>query len=365
MYVYSKAVFTMKNGTVSYNNATDGSGGGMCVASLNKVPGTITIEKGTISHNIANIGGGLASLGAVNIGNGTIISDNTARSDGGGVLVQSATLTMTDGIISGNEASGRGGGVFIWDKDSAFNMSGGTISGNASTGSGGGVYTADDCAFTMTGGTIGGTGANDRNTASSGGGVYNTGSFGISGGTISGNVSSYGGGVYNGAGTFTLSGGTISGNVNSATDGKNSNVYLNGMKITVSKNIAAGTRVGITVPSGNANYVFTSGYGQANSGVQPKEYFFGDSGECVWLTTESNEARVGHDPTQHSAVTATCTEAGNIEYWNCSICDNDFGDALCTVKSKSHSFRKRAQLGYCRRTVRDLYGSGQYSARVL
>ena len=92
--------------------------------------------------------------------------------------------------------------------ESSFTMSGGTISGNNSS-YGGGVYVRSG-SFTMSGGTI------SNNSASKGGGVYvnERSSFTMSGGTISNNSASKGGGVYaEGLMTdFAMRGGIIAGN---------------------------------------------------------------------------------------------------------------------------------------------------------
>jgi hypothetical protein len=118
--------------------------------------------------------------------------------------------------ISGNTGGNDGGGGGVYVNSGTFTMSGGTISGNTSRNGGGGVYVGSNGTFTMSGGTISG------NTASpwaggGGGGVYvhSSGTFTMKSGEISGNSSSSydggGGGVYAG-GTFAMSGGAISGN---------------------------------------------------------------------------------------------------------------------------------------------------------
>ena len=100
-----------------------------------------------------------------------------------------------------------------------FTMTGGTISGNSSTYASGVDVNGT---FTMTGGTI-----SNNTTTEAGGGVYvYDGTFTMSGGSITGNTASRdvgnapaaatrdGGGVYiYGDGTFTMTGGTISGNM--------------------------------------------------------------------------------------------------------------------------------------------------------
>jgi hypothetical protein len=107
---------------------------------------------------------------------------------GRGVNVKpGGALVMVDGEISGNKGY-YGGGVF---NQGSFTMSGGKISGN-------GVYSH----------------ASSRGTdlSSKGGGVYNEGVFVMSRGKIYSNVAYRGGGVYN-DGAFSMSGGVISGNI--------------------------------------------------------------------------------------------------------------------------------------------------------
>jgi hypothetical protein len=169
--------------------------------------------------------------------NGGVITGNSRRGNGGGVLVNSGTFTMNGGTISGNTANGMGGGVFV---GGTFTMNGGTISGNTTNGGGGGVG-ASSGAFTMNGGTISGNTANGSGN-SGGGGVYvgDKGTFTMSGGTINGNTSlSRGGGVYMFSSAFVKSGtgGIIYGSnapeeqANKAKDDSSGHaVYANGKK---------------------------------------------------------------------------------------------------------------------------------------
>jgi len=142
--------------------------------------------------------------------NVTLILDNNitlrghSQNTGNMVDVEGGILIMNDGAtITGNTGYG---GVYV--DSGTFEMTGGTISGNTDS-QGGGVHMSSGT-FTMSGGSISG------NTATGeGGGVYKWGgTFTMSGGTISGNTASQGGGVYvkyRGP-FFTMSGGTISGN---------------------------------------------------------------------------------------------------------------------------------------------------------
>ena len=119
-----------------------------------------------------------------------------------------SSFHMSGGEISDNTVTdyqGRGGigsGVYNWG---TFTMTGGTISRNTATTDGGGVINYDT--FELSGGTI-----SNNTAAKEGGGVKNSATFTMSGGSISNNTATNeGGGVYN-TGTFTLKGGTISNN---------------------------------------------------------------------------------------------------------------------------------------------------------
>lgn len=147
-----------------------------------------------------------------------------AHSDGGGVLVNvGGKLTMTGGSIVGCSAGGLGGGVHLaYDssigKSSTFTMTGGSIIGCAAK-NGGGVSVSPGCTFTM------GSGSEIRNcnAQSGGGGVdisarWNSniiGYFIMNGGTIRTCTGLYGGGVYN-SGSFIMSSGTIKDSISTA-----------------------------------------------------------------------------------------------------------------------------------------------------
>ncbi len=148
-----------------------------------------------------------------------------AHSDGGGVLVNvGGKLTMTGGSIVGCSAGGLGGGVHLaYDssigKSSTFTMTGGSIIGCAAK-NGGGVSVSPGCTFTM------GSGSEIRNcNAQSGGGgvdisaLWNSNTIGcfiMNGGTIRTCTGLYGGGVYN-SGSFIMSSGTIKASISTTT----------------------------------------------------------------------------------------------------------------------------------------------------
>ena len=147
--------------------------------------------------------------------------------NGGGIYVNSGTLTMNNGEISGNTASTNGGGIYMGF--GSLTMNGGTISNNkaisniaGNSTSGGGMY-AIFSTFTMTAGKINGNEATSSGSGANsyGGGVYLSASIfnmGVAGGSngsvsITNNTADYmGGGIFAVSDTFTMYCGTISGN---------------------------------------------------------------------------------------------------------------------------------------------------------
>src|SRR6185503_410965 len=188
--------------------------------------GQATVVGGTITGNSAGKAGGIYTEGTVSL-TGTAITANQASNQGGGVFIQSGTVTMGgNAIVSGNRATGlngglsQGGGVynagglltttattFAYDTadaggalyiynfgtmhlntgtvvtDSrATNIGGGllsfgvvtaqntTFSDNTATNRGGGIFTAVLTQISLTDATL------QRNTAPVGGGLYVEGS---------------------------------------------------------------------------------------------------------------------------------------------------------------------------------------------
>ena len=267
--VDDNSTFTMNGGTISENKAiatsigedTGGNGGGVHVGK----GGKFTMASGaTISENTAtNDGGGVHVFESTfEMNGGTIIGNEATNSStaqdawasGGGVFVYDGSFTMKgNSTISENKAKSSGGGVYS-DHGSMFEMQGGTIGGNTANG-GGGVAINIDGIFKMSGGTIGGTG--NGNSAEYAGGVSidNGGSFTMTGGTISNNEAKYvGGGVsFDNGSSFTMEAGTISNNEAQDSGG---GVFINGgCKFemsggTISENTAASNAGGVFVHRG-------------------------------------------------------------------------------------------------------------------
>src|SRR6185503_9963111 len=73
--------------------------------------GQATVVGGTITGNSAGKAGGIYTEGTVSL-TGTAITANQASNQGGGVFIQSGTVTMGgNAIVSGNRATGLNGGL--------------------------------------------------------------------------------------------------------------------------------------------------------------------------------------------------------------------------------------------------------------
>ena len=269
--------------------------------------GGLKMWSGSISNNTAASYGGAvyvattATTRSFNLYGGTI-SGNTGAA-GGVYVVADATFNMYGGTISGNTATKYGGGVH---NIGTMNLYGGNISGNQAT-RGGGVYSTGT--LNMTGGTIGGGELpldkdNDyalRETLTAeygnyctenmGGGVFNSGTFEMSGtAKVCNNASAaYCGGVMNN-GTFNMKGGTVSGNRATTYGGgvmlNNASAVLNLSGGTISGNTAArtsdGRGGGVHLHKGTLN--MTGGTISGNTAAKQ------GGGVCVGWTPSSSAA---------------------------------------------------------------------------
>ncbi|MEE3436036.1 MAG: leucine-rich repeat domain-containing protein, partial [Treponema sp.] len=149
---------------------------------VNKSGLAVTIQDLTITRGNAANGGGInLAAGTVNLESGAKVSSNKATSGGSGAgvyVASGATLNIKTGseIYSNAAYSGtiNGGGVY---NGGTTNTSGGQIYNNSAD-NGGGVYNSGT--LTMTEGTIGASGALNK-AGTSGGAIYQGGTFNISG----------------------------------------------------------------------------------------------------------------------------------------------------------------------------------------
>jgi hypothetical protein len=187
----------------------------------------LTVKSGVTLYlrnlTLAGIGNNNAALitvdgGTLVLENGAVVEGNNSGSatwSAGGIqVINNGTLRLVGATaaIKNNRAYWAcGGGVY---NTGTFIMEAGKISGNTTfvTGHGAGVYNNTGGTFLMKNGEISGNTTSDTNSGF-GGGVYNGGIFTMTDGKISGNTAGRGGGgMENEYGSFTMEGGEISGN---------------------------------------------------------------------------------------------------------------------------------------------------------
>ena len=255
---------------------------------------------GKITHSESKTGRGICNNGTFymyggNISGNTVTGPKYSSEYGkeykGGGVYNSGTFYMYKGTISGNSVKVNanadegnydygydygygydrhynpfnGGGVY---NDGSFTMSGGCILNNdADNDYGGGVYNRNR--FELSGSAL-----IFNNNARLGGGIYNSGSFTMSGGSINENHSGgAGGGVLNyTSGTFTMTGGLISGN---ATERSGAGVCNWEGQFIMSDNAVISHNVSTDTYGGgggvfNFNGTFTMNGGSINNNKAPK-----------------------------------------------------------------------------------------------
>ena len=203
--IYTTGIFTIKNGEINQNTANYGAG----IYTSNPS----TMEGGTINNNTSakgNGGGIYTNKGTTTIKAGQICN-NTATHYGGGVYHHSGTFSLEAGLISNNVALNYGGGIYHYKGN--LTIKNGQINKNTATKGGGGIHNSYGI-FTLEGGTI-----SNNNTADWGGGIYNNGTLILKGGIIKNNkANNAGGGIYNRIyGNLTMTNGTVANNT--ATNG--------------------------------------------------------------------------------------------------------------------------------------------------
>ena len=119
--------------TITHGNASAVAGGGGILNS-----GTLTVSDSIISDGAANSGAGIYNFGGnITLTNSTV-SGNAASGSGGGIYNDNAgTMTMLNSTISGNTAHFFGGGIHI--NSGTMTLTNGTISGNSAVSGGGGI----------------------------------------------------------------------------------------------------------------------------------------------------------------------------------------------------------------------------------
>ncbi|MBQ8978412.1 MAG: hypothetical protein IJ080_01460, partial [Oscillospiraceae bacterium] len=135
--VWSKSSLEV-NGANITNNTAANAGGGIYIPYSSSAT-TLTLSSGNITANSAQNGGGVYSGMPINIDGAIAITDNIASKDGGGIYgTADAPISITGNVeISGNNAVNGGGLYSIGTINVQSNV---TISGNKATDNGGGVF---------------------------------------------------------------------------------------------------------------------------------------------------------------------------------------------------------------------------------
>jgi len=108
--------FRLKGSSAIYSNTASSNGGGVYVEQANGTHGIFTMSGtssiGTSGANSAANGGGIFSIGTVNL-NGGVIENNTATTNGGGVYQDGTMNVQGVVVIENNTKSGAANNIFL------------------------------------------------------------------------------------------------------------------------------------------------------------------------------------------------------------------------------------------------------------
>lgn len=251
-----KCILGQQESCVISGNSSEENGGGIwCEQAdgLTMYPGTV-IKDNQAGQN----GGGVAiwnlKRGSYTLGNGVTISGNQAQGDGGGFYVNCNKITyeaedmglVLDGVqITGNTSEGNGGGLsFI--SNVRLTIRSGSVTQNHAGNCGGGINAANGNFVTFTGGSV-----SQNTSVMRGGGICtNKLTYTMTGGQISDNHSKdCGGGLAISTGIVTISGtSSITGNYTGQNGGgiwKQSGSVTIAENATVSENVSEAGGAGI------------------------------------------------------------------------------------------------------------------------
>ncbi len=209
--LYNESILTVRHSVVSHN-AASAAGGGI----YNEDGAALTISDSTISDNVAGLwGAGIYNDGVLTLDHSTVTRNRTAapnpyNGEGGGIYNRQA-LTVVDSSISGNEANvgggiytnllgigettligsavvgnlahRQGGGIFV--DSGTVSLDNSTIEGNISEESGGGLYQDEDIflsSLSLNNVTF------SNNRAEQGGGIYTKGHTVLRNSILAGNA---------------------------------------------------------------------------------------------------------------------------------------------------------------------------------
>ena len=383
VYVGPYGVFTMEGGTICNNSGYFGRGAGVFVAG-----GSFTMNGGVISgnnvsrasNNMLGEGAGVClirddntSKNATFTMNGGSIKDNGtpnygegAAYAGGGVFVGNhCTFTMNGGAITGNSAT-MGGGVYVEGESNnsrgVFNLNGGSVTGNT----GSGIYMESNYSRLYLGGeaVIDVTGnkdasGNDDNVYFAASGEYIRFNSALKEGSKIGvrSVST--------ANDIQITNGFNTNNPDAVPNDyfldDSGNYYIvknnnevhfvkcnhNWGEATYEWSDDYSTCTATRACTRNATHIQTETVDSVSEEITPATCTA--EGEMKYTATFTNNVfgqtdttvpidMLPHTPVHTEANAATCTEAGNSEYWTCSECGKFFSDAECTQEIDENSW---------------------------
>jgi predicted outer membrane repeat protein len=183
---------TLTDARVSQNAAYYGAG-------ISLTPGShLSLVRTFVDSNTAvKKGGGVYAFGGTTtiVAADSPISDNASGQSGGGVFLQSGSMTLSRSSVFANSAIGAsqsGAGIYA-DACGSVGLVESTVANNLANHQGGGILVSGSCTLTLVNSTV----SDNHSTVSGGGGVYveNGVSATLVNSTISGNMAMQAGGV--------------------------------------------------------------------------------------------------------------------------------------------------------------------------
>ena len=341
--IYNTGTMSINGGTIQNNTATGLGAGIYHDGTAFNLQGSPTISSNTVSNSARNvylttahtitITGTLSNTTAISLnmqtlgvftsglsGNGTSAKfsseagNSVKLTDNGSneaelitywnylnrQIQTNGTYTLESGKVY--EAGNSDGYLHVEsEKTVTINMNGCTLNRNLSSATDNGCVIYNQGTLTINGSGIIRGGNNSDATSIKGGGICNTGTLTITGGTISNNTTAqYGGGIYN-SGTLTITGGTNNSNGNITANGiyhegtqlnlegnPNINVYLATGKTIKISNTLSNTNP-INIATADDYLIFTSGL---NGNGDASKFTTNQTGKGIGLNS-AGEAILG------------------------------------------------------------------------
>ena len=167
VYVTKGQLTQAKGASISGGSAYTGGNIYYDSAAGAALAGTVSGGDGYTAGNIDLRGGGKMSINT-----GAVISNGTARYDGGNIQVYKATLELNSGTVTGGTAGRWGGSIMADGSGTVVDIRGGNISGGESTGGYGGNVCVDNAAKLVLAGGILSGGKASHTTDGRGGNIY-------------------------------------------------------------------------------------------------------------------------------------------------------------------------------------------------